>query len=293
MNPNAFDIEAALRDDGWIRGLARGLIRDESEADNALQEARLTLLRSPPPGLEDPRPWLTRVALDFLRKRRREDVRRQRREHRAARPEPLHASPEEAMSVPVEVRHRVLEAVLALEEPYRSTVVQRYFEEISVREIARHRRSPVSTVKTRLARALGMLSWTARGTARRKGTWAVLLVPFLAPELRAAGALGAASAGTRAAGKASSRSGVGKSLRFGGRRLGMSGKAITMAVGVSGLLILGGLVFVQRSMERGPAPGARAVSAPALRRPGSENRGVRTHPEIAETPGPGVSPGVQ
>src|SRR5262245_43509067 len=131
MNRSAWDIEEALIDDGWICGLARGLLRDGGEADDARQAARLTLPRSPPPRLEDPRPWLARVALNFLRKRRREEARRQRREHSAARPESLQASPEEAIER-VEVRRQVLEAVLALEEPYRSTVVQRYFEEMSV-----------------------------------------------------------------------------------------------------------------------------------------------------------------
>src|SRR5688572_1166247 len=246
MNRSSFDVEAALRDDGWIRGLARGLLRDESDADDALQEARLTLLRSPPPRLDDPRPWLARVALNFLRKRRREDVRRQRREHRAARPEPQHASPQEAIER-VEVRRQVLDAVLALEEPYRSTVVQRYFEEMSVREIAGSAGIPPSTVKTRLARALAMLH--GRLEARLGGkAWAVLLVPFLAPGLRAAGAPGGASSGTRAAaaGKASSSSGSG-SLCIQGGVIAMSSKGVGIAVGVSGLLVLGGLVFVQRS----------------------------------------------
>lgn len=117
MTRITFDVAAALQDDLWIRNLARGLVRDGSAADDALQEARLALLRSPPPRLDEPRPWLARVALNFLRKRRREDFRRQRRERRAARPEPLQASPEEALER-VEARRHVLEAVLALEEPW-------------------------------------------------------------------------------------------------------------------------------------------------------------------------------
>ena len=285
MNRSAFDVEAALRDDGWIRGLARGLLRDENEADDALQEARLTLLRSPPPRLEDPRPWLGRVALNFLRKRRREDVRRQRREHRAARPEPQHASPEEAIER-VEIRRHVLEAVLALEEPYRSTVVRRYFEEMSVREIAGTAGIPVSTVKTRLARALAMLH--GRLEARLGGkAWAILLVPFLAPGLRA-GALGGASSSTRAAaGKASSWSGSG-SLCIQGGVVAMSSKGIAIAIGVSGLLVLGGLALVQRSQERGPASSG---DRPGAAGPGGTSPAESGPlPGIAEAPGRGESP---
>src|SRR5688572_2056375 len=97
MSSRIFDAEAALRDDRWIRGLACSLIQDGSEADDALQEARLALMRSPPSRLSDPKSWLTRVALNFLRKRRREELRRKKREHRAARPERLISSPQDAM----------------------------------------------------------------------------------------------------------------------------------------------------------------------------------------------------
>src|SRR5262245_36377837 len=129
------EAEALLGDDRWIRGLARGLIRDGSAAEDVLQDTRLALLESPPRRLADQRSWLARVALNFARKLRREEVRRERRERRAARPERVLSSPREAMER-VELRRQVCEAVLALEEPYRSTVVLRFFEEMSLAQIA-------------------------------------------------------------------------------------------------------------------------------------------------------------
>ena len=48
MTARTFDVEAALGDDRWIQDLARGLVQNASEAEDALQEARLALLRSRP-----------------------------------------------------------------------------------------------------------------------------------------------------------------------------------------------------------------------------------------------------
>jgi RNA polymerase sigma factor (sigma-70 family) len=242
MIPHAFDVEAALRDDRWIRGLAGSLIQDGSDADDALQETRLALMRSAPPRLADPRSWLARVALNFLRKRRREEVRRKRRERRAARPERFVSSPQEAMER-VEMRRQVLEAVLALEEPYRTTMVLRFFEEMRLKDIAVSQGVPASTVKTRLSRALGILRRNLETRYGGDGAWAILLFPFLSPDPRAATALGAASAPAEGA------AGTGF-ISMGAAT--MSIKGIAIAVGISGLLFLGGIAIVCRSMDRTP-----------------------------------------
>ena len=248
MTPRTFDVEAALADDRWIQGLAGSLIRDGSEAEDALQETRLALLRSPPPRLADPRPWLARVVLNFLRKRRRGEARRKRREHLVARREPLDASPQEAIER-VELRQQLLEEVLALREPYRSTLVLRFFEDLRLQSIAASEGVPVNTVKTRLARALGMLR--RRLDARYGGNkaWVVLLLPCIAPSLQAASALGGVMKG-RAIGEAgaAAKGTAGAGLISVGAT-SMSVKSIVVAVGISGLVILGGLAIVQRSMH--------------------------------------------
>lgn len=282
MIPRTFDAEAALRDDRWIRGLAGGLIHGRSDADDALQETRLALMRSAPPRLADPRPWLARVALNFLRKRRREEVRRKQREHRAARPERLVSSPQEAMER-VELRHQVLEAVLALEEPYRSTLVLRFFEEMSLKDIAGSEGVPVSTVKTRLSRALGILRRRLEALYGGDGAWAVLLLPFLAPDLQAASAVGGAL-------QAMAVGDVGASLAVKGAAgtglisvgVTMSIKSIVVAVGISGILLLGGLAVIHRAMNGTPmAAPDTGMSWTSRQKPGETD----PRPSVAGTGG--------
>jgi RNA polymerase sigma-70 factor (ECF subfamily) len=179
MPTRAFDAESALSDDRWIRRLAGSLVQDGADADDALQEARLALVRTPPRRIEDPRPWLAKVAINFLRRRRREERRRERRERRAARPERLFASPEDALEK-VELRRRLLEAVLALDEPYRTTLVLRFFEELRLKDIAAAAGVPLNTVKTRLSRALGILRRRLELQYGAKGAWAAILVSLTA-----------------------------------------------------------------------------------------------------------------
>jgi len=284
MTTRMFDAEAALEDDRWIRGLARGLVQEGSGADDALQEARLALMRSPPSRLSDPRPWLARVALNFLRKRRREEIRRKEREHRAARPERVLSSPQDAMER-VELRRQVLEAVLALDEPYRSTLVLRFFEEMSLKEIAGCGNIPVSTAKTRLSRALGLLRRRLEALHGTEGVWAALLLPFLAPGSRAACALGGAPAPAMgAAGSGFSSSAI-ASTSFKGGFASMSIKGIAVTVGISAVVLLGGLAIVHRSMNGGPEAaagkektGATSTGAPSLAQ-------SRTPPSVARAPG--------
>ena len=50
-----------------------------------------------------------------------------------------------------------MRTVLALPEPYRGTVLLRYYEEASLREIAERQAAPLETVRTRLRRAHALL----------------------------------------------------------------------------------------------------------------------------------------
>lgn len=147
--------EELLRHAGWVRALARSLLRDPDAAEDVVQATWLAALaqgeRDGPalPG------WLARVARNFARKRLRGDARRERHETLAARSaaEPSAADLHERAAL-----HRELvESVMALDEPYRSTILLRYFEELSPRAIARREGIPVRTVKTRLSRGLEKL----------------------------------------------------------------------------------------------------------------------------------------
>jgi len=149
------DPEQLLAQAGWLRRLARGLVQDAHAADDLVQDAWVAALENGP---EEPRalaPWLAQVTRNLAHRRVRAEAHRKLREERGAKPEGVPAQSE--VSERVALQRELLELVLALDEPYRSTLLERYFEERSPAEIARRAEIPVRTVKTRLARGLAQL----------------------------------------------------------------------------------------------------------------------------------------
>ena len=145
--------EELLAHAGWVRSLARSLVGDPSLADDVVQETWIAALERPPRDRQALSAWLRRVVLNFARKALREGSRRSRRERAAARPECLDSR--EDLVTRVELHRQVVDAVLGLRDPYRETIILRFFEELSVREIADRARLPEPTVRTRLRRAVG------------------------------------------------------------------------------------------------------------------------------------------
>ena len=164
----------------FVRGLARRLVRGACEAEDLEQDAWLAALerRATPP--LDARSWLARTLRRRAGNRRRAEGRRQAREARAARGGVTEGVSATELVERVELRQRVVEAVLALEEPYRAAVLLRYESDLSPTEIARREGVPVATVKTRLRRALEKLrerlDREAGGDGRR---WLAGIAPLL------------------------------------------------------------------------------------------------------------------
>src|SRR4029077_7953260 len=76
-------------------------------------------------------------------------------------------------------RTRVVEAVLALEDPYRATALPRYSDNLQPRAIAQRHAVPVETVRTRLKRAFEMLRLRLdREFEGGRSAWATLFVPL-------------------------------------------------------------------------------------------------------------------
>lgn len=155
MDPSgtAFDPALLLAQRAWIRRLARELAADPSAADDLAQEAWLVAAERAPAG--PLLPWLRGVLKRLARQRRRERARRARREREHARPEALPATDELVQRA--ELQARVAEALVGLPEPYRSTLLLRYFEELDAAEIARRRGIPAATVRSQLARGLARM----------------------------------------------------------------------------------------------------------------------------------------
>src|SRR5262245_57075413 len=183
--PVPFD--ALLRHRGWVRALARRLVADPNAADDVEQETWLEAMRHPPRDASSPRGWLAAVVRNAARKFGRSASRRARHETAAAAREPQR--PADDLVAEAEVGKRLVEFVLALDEPYRSTVLVRHFEGLDTAEIARRAGVSVETVRTRLKRATAQLRARMDEWHGDRRAWALVLVgpSWNAPDLIAAG----------------------------------------------------------------------------------------------------------
>lgn len=196
-SPSTPPLEELLTHARWARALARQLLRDEQRADDVVQEAWLAAVERPPrpgPGL---RAWFARLIRNLASNQRRAELRRARHERGAAAPEvapPSSASPSPILDE-FAAQQLVAQALLALDEPYRETLLRRWYRDEKPAAIAHAMQVPVKTVDTRLARGLEKLR--AELTARRGGSsreWCVLLAP-LAQTGAATGAVAAWTGG--------------------------------------------------------------------------------------------------
>lgn len=140
-----------------LRRLAQGLLYDRHRAEDVVQEAWLAALRAGPPGPPGPGlgGWLTETVKRLARNRRREEARRRKREEQGARVETVPGPAD--LAARIEILRKLLDAVEALEEPYRSAVALRYLEDLPPREIARRMGVPVNTARTHVRRGLERL----------------------------------------------------------------------------------------------------------------------------------------
>ena len=181
MDVPASEIEALLAEERWIQRLARGLVRDRNTADDLVQEAYATVLSSDAARPRSARGWLAGVVRNLRRDLARSGTRRERRERAAAKPEATATTDE--LVAEVELRKRVAEAVLALDEPLRRTIVLRFFKDQSLPAIARSEKIAVSTAHERVERGLAQLRSTLdRAHGDRRETWAVGLLAFAHPQ---------------------------------------------------------------------------------------------------------------
>ena len=188
--------EVLLAHADWARALARALVGDAERADDALQDAWVAALERPPAAVGRPRQWLGGVLRNVVRQRRRAEGRRTEREQHAREPRPAPTPPEVVERA--ELHRRVVELVLALEEPARTTLLLRYFDDLSAEEVARRLGEPASTVRSRLHTTLESLrARLDRETEGGRTAWSVALLGLASPPTpipAAAGATAAASA---------------------------------------------------------------------------------------------------
>jgi len=161
---------------GWVRRLARALVKDAAVADDVAQDAWLLALQHPPTNARPLRPWLRRVVLNVARMRYRAARRCNARE---AATEPGDVPTPGELVERVELQRAVADEVLALTEPFRSTVLLHFVEGLSSAQIARQLRVPDGTVRRRLKVAVDQLRerLQARSDGPKRG-WLAALVPL-------------------------------------------------------------------------------------------------------------------
>ena len=257
-------LERLLAHREWVRRVARALVRDENAADDLEQGVWLEALERPPRSGRSLRGWLGAALRHDLVDRRRSEDRRRVREGACPRPGAA-PSPAEIVAE-AEAHRRVVDAVMALPEPYRASVLLRYFQDLDSPEISRRMGVPPETVRTRLMRALATLRERLdAGSGGDRDAWRLALLP-LARDAGRAG-IPAGSGGT--------------ALAFGGVLV----KTTTKVAVVAALLATGGLCWW--ALRPGvPAPDAGAEGGPAgpSRPAGPEVAAAPQSPDAAPAP---------
>ncbi|MEM7205186.1 MAG: sigma-70 family RNA polymerase sigma factor [Planctomycetota bacterium] len=161
----------------WMRALARRLVADGHLADDLAQDAMVKALERPPGDASRLRGWLHRVLSSRLREEQAARRARHRREAARARDE---AEPStEALVDRVHTQRRLADALIELEEPYRTAVLLRFYDDLPPRQIAARQQVPIATVKSRLNRGLAKLRTRLDADYGDRRAWVTALGPWL------------------------------------------------------------------------------------------------------------------
>jgi RNA polymerase sigma-70 factor (ECF subfamily) len=177
---NAPTLESLLAHADWVRSLAGQLVRDPGAADDLEQEVWLEAMQRPPAHGANPRGWLAAVARNAARQLKRGDARRSHREHSAARPEALPSTTQ--LVEEASLSRELADLVLQLDEPYRTTLLLRYFRALSIDDIAKAQSLPRETVRTRQRRGLELLRERLDATRGGRANWVAAFAPLAYPQ---------------------------------------------------------------------------------------------------------------
>ncbi|MEM7262328.1 MAG: sigma-70 family RNA polymerase sigma factor [Planctomycetota bacterium] len=194
-NPGpAVDPTTLLAHTDWMRGLAQHLVHDENLADDIAQEAVSIALASGD-SARTAKPWLQTVVRNLARRSFRDRSRRTRREKVAARPESLSVDDTVERA---ELHSQLTSWVLELDEPYRSALLLRFFDDSSPKEIAERLDVPSSTVRVWLSRGLARIRTRLDEQHGGRPAWSVMLVNTFGIERNVATSVAASAASTGA-----------------------------------------------------------------------------------------------
>ncbi|MDF1701084.1 MAG: sigma-70 family RNA polymerase sigma factor, partial [Planctomycetota bacterium] len=167
----------------WLRPLAARLVGWDA-ADDVLQDTWSTALTRPPASRRALPNWLARVTRNAALQRRRSEKARVQREARSARSEALTG---QTVLERAELHRTLVDEVMALDDPYRTALLLRGFEDRPPAEIAELTDPSPATVRSQLKR--GHEKLRERLDRRWNGdrsAWMAALVPLCGPGPEAA-----------------------------------------------------------------------------------------------------------
>ncbi len=185
-----FDLETLRAQEPQLRRLARAIVGD-AYADDVVQDAWTAALTHSGDAPESWGAWLNRVTRNLAWKRRKRDGNERDRALAAFGGE-HHVPPADDVVARVEEKHVLERAILDLDEPYRSVLLWRYYEDLTVEEVSRRAGTVPSTTRTHLQRGLERLR--ARLESEKGPEWRMALIPFLRPKAAAVKTAAAAGA---------------------------------------------------------------------------------------------------
>jgi len=165
----------------FVHSVARGLL-GPTDAEDVAQDTWIRAARFDLSTLKDPKSWLATLTLNRARDVKRGERRREKRERSVARPEAVESV--DRTYAKLEAQREVVAKILALDEPYKSIVILRYYHELTHEQIAARLGSKASTVRTQLVRAHEQLRTKLDREYGDRSAWAGLLVPTLARTTR-------------------------------------------------------------------------------------------------------------
>jgi RNA polymerase sigma factor (sigma-70 family) len=154
---NSVAIETLLSHAEWAGWLARALMQNAQDAQDIVQEAWLDGLRHPPDDRGPVRPWLATVLRRKRGHHRASEARRHEVEQQACGDWTEGAIDAESTLARFHIHKQIADHVDRLPEPYRSTVLLRFFDGKSSEEIGHAAGVPAATVRWRLNKAIAML----------------------------------------------------------------------------------------------------------------------------------------
>ncbi|HTJ44601.1 MAG TPA: sigma-70 family RNA polymerase sigma factor [Kofleriaceae bacterium] len=164
-----------LADLDGLRALARSLVHGDADAEDLVQETAIAALEHPPATDRPVRPWLAAVLRNRWKMDRRGEARRRLRDAVAV-PDQDGAPAADELLERARLLERLAKALVALDEPYRATVIQRYLDGKSAADLARAERVPAATVRWRLATGLAKLR-EALDESQPRAKWMRVLAP--------------------------------------------------------------------------------------------------------------------